>query len=182
MNLGSESETVEFKKPTGEHKEALQAMSAMLNKRGRGELYFGVMDNGEVIRQGVADATIRQIASWTSDEVEPSISPTIERLADESGKAYLRIAFSGMDAPYSVDGRYFTRVETSNKQMAASKLAAMIIERDRAGNPWDSLPCASSSRLVRKRAASATGQPTQQACSGASAWWPRTARSQTPAP
>lgn len=28
MNLGSESETVEFKKSTGEHKEALQAMSA----------------------------------------------------------------------------------------------------------------------------------------------------------
>ena len=30
MNLGSESETVEFKKSTGEHKEALQAISAML--------------------------------------------------------------------------------------------------------------------------------------------------------
>lgn len=28
MNLGSESETVEFKKSTGEHKEALQAISA----------------------------------------------------------------------------------------------------------------------------------------------------------
>lgn len=41
MNLVSESETVEFKKSTGEHKEALQAMSAMLNKHGRGELYFG---------------------------------------------------------------------------------------------------------------------------------------------
>ena len=41
MNLGSESETVEFKKSTGEHKEALQAISAMLNKHGRGELYFG---------------------------------------------------------------------------------------------------------------------------------------------
>lgn len=39
MNLGSESETVEFKKSTGEHKEALQAISAMLNKHGGGELY-----------------------------------------------------------------------------------------------------------------------------------------------
>ena len=46
MNLGSESDTVEFKKSTGEHKEALQAMSAMLNKHGRGELYFGVKDDG----------------------------------------------------------------------------------------------------------------------------------------
>lgn len=34
MNLGSENETVEFKKSTGERKEALQAISAMLNKHG----------------------------------------------------------------------------------------------------------------------------------------------------
>ena len=32
MNLGSKNETVE--KPTGERKEALQAISAMLNKHG----------------------------------------------------------------------------------------------------------------------------------------------------
>ena len=35
MNLGSESETVEFKKSTGEHKEALQAMSAIWENEGR---------------------------------------------------------------------------------------------------------------------------------------------------
>lgn len=34
MSLGSENETVEFKKSTGERKEALQAISAMLNKLG----------------------------------------------------------------------------------------------------------------------------------------------------
>lgn len=66
MNLGSESETVEFKKSTGEHKEALQAISAMLNKHGRGELYFGVKDNGDVIGQDVSDATLRQMTSWVS--------------------------------------------------------------------------------------------------------------------
>lgn len=140
MNLGSESETVEFKKSTGEHKEALQAMSAMLNKHGRGELYFGVKDNGGVIGQDVTDATIRQVAGWISDKIEPSISPTIEHLASDNGKTYIHVAFSGMDAPYPADGRYFTRVGTSNKQMAASELATMIVERDRARNPWDSLP------------------------------------------
>ncbi len=140
MDLGSESETVEFKKSTGEHKEALQTIGAMLNKHGRGELYFGVKDNGKVIGQDVTDATIRQIASWISDKIEPSISPTIERLTGDGGEAYIRVAFSGMDAPYSADGRYFTRVGTSNKQMAASELTAIIIERDRARNPWDSLP------------------------------------------
>lgn len=84
MNLGSESETVEFKKSTGEHKEALQAISAMLNKHGRGELYFGVKDDGNVIGQDVSDATLRQVTSWMSDKIEPAVFPTVERLdADE---------------------------------------------------------------------------------------------------
>ena len=34
MSLDSENGTVEFKKSTGERKEALQAISAMLNKHG----------------------------------------------------------------------------------------------------------------------------------------------------
>lgn len=33
MNLGSESETVEFKKSTGEHKEARQAVSANAHRQ-----------------------------------------------------------------------------------------------------------------------------------------------------
>lgn len=60
MDLGSESEFVEFKKSTGEYKEALQAISAMLNKHGRGSLYFGVRDNGDVVGQMVSDSTIKQ--------------------------------------------------------------------------------------------------------------------------
>lgn len=60
MDLGSESEFVEFKKSTGEYKEALQAISTMLNKHGRGSLYFGVRDNGDVVGQIVSDSTIKQ--------------------------------------------------------------------------------------------------------------------------
>lgn len=140
MNLGSESETVEFKKSTGEHKEALQSISAMLNKCGQGELYFGVKDNGDVIGQDITDSTIRQVASWISDKIEPAISPTIEQLEDEGGKTFLRIEFSGAEAPYSADGRYFIRIGSSNSVMRAAELSIMIIERDRTRNPWDSLP------------------------------------------
>ena len=140
MNLGSESETVEFKKSTGEHKEALQAISAMLNKHGRGELYFGVKDNGDVIGQDVSDATLRQVTSWVSDKIEPAVFPTVECLDADDGLRYIKIAFSGADAPYSADGRYFTRVGTSNKALSASELSAMVVKRERARSPWDSLP------------------------------------------
>lgn len=70
MNLGSENETVEFKKSTGEYKEALQAISAMLNKHGRGELYFGMKDDGNVIAQDVSDATLRHRDYATGTTVE----------------------------------------------------------------------------------------------------------------
>ena len=140
MNLGSESETVEFKKSTGEHKEALQAVSAMLNKHGRGELYFGVKDDGEVIGQEASDATLRQVTSWISDKIEPAVFPTVERLEAEEGLIYIHVEFSGLNAPYSADGRYFTRMGTSNKTLSAAELGTMIIKRDRAHSPWDSLP------------------------------------------
>ena len=42
MNLGIETETIEFKKSTGELKEAVYSISAILNKHQHGELYFGV--------------------------------------------------------------------------------------------------------------------------------------------
>lgn len=104
--------------------------------------------NGEVIGQDATDATIRQIAGWISDKVEPPISPTIDHLADEDVKAYIRVAFSGMDAPYSADGRYFTRVGTSNKQMAVSET----------GRPTRQA-CSSASACLPRTARSPTPAP-----------------------
>lgn len=153
MNLGSESETVEFKKSTGEHKEALQAISAMLNKHGRGELYFGVKDNGDVIGQDVSDATLRQMTSWVSDKIEPAVFPTVECLDADDGLRYIKIAFSGADAPYSADGRYFTRVGTSNKALSASELSAMVVKRERA-----------RTRGTRCRPAGPSPTPTSRRC------------------
>ena len=48
-----ESETLELKKSTSELKEAIIAISAMLNKHGRGEVIFGIEDNGKVVGQGI---------------------------------------------------------------------------------------------------------------------------------
>ena len=77
---------------------------------------------------------------WISDKIEPAVFPTVERLGSDGGLSYIKVAFSGADAPYSADGRYFTRVGTSNKALSASELSAMVIKRERARSPWDSLP------------------------------------------
>ena len=153
MNLGSESETVEFKKSTDEHKEALQAVSGMLNKHGHGTLYFGVRDDGIVVGQDVSDATLRQVASWVSDKVEPAVFPTVERLDADGGLGYIRVAFSGADAPYSADGRYFTRVGTSNKALSASELSVMVIKRERAAPGTRCRPAGPSPTPTSRRCA-----------------------------
>ena len=49
MNLGIETEYIEFKQSTSQLGKALESMVAMLNKRGEGEVYFGVLDNGDVL-------------------------------------------------------------------------------------------------------------------------------------
>lgn len=43
MNLGRETETLEFKKSTSELKEGVISIASMLNKHQKGELYFGVI-------------------------------------------------------------------------------------------------------------------------------------------
>lgn len=49
MNLGPETEYVEHKRSTGEHRVACESIASMLNRHGRGTVYFGVRNDGEVV-------------------------------------------------------------------------------------------------------------------------------------
>ena len=51
MNLGRESEILEFKKSTGELSECIISIAAIINKHGSGELYFGVRNDGTALGQ-----------------------------------------------------------------------------------------------------------------------------------
>lgn len=55
MNLGMETETLELKKSTGELKETMHSICAILNKHQYGELYFGVKSDGTVVGQVVTE-------------------------------------------------------------------------------------------------------------------------------
>ena len=54
MNLGIESETLEFKKSTGEIEKAVDNIASMLNKHGHGTLFFGVAPDGNVTGQQIS--------------------------------------------------------------------------------------------------------------------------------
>ena len=62
MNLGIETETLEFKKSTGELKEAMYSICAILNKHQHGELYFGVKADGTPIGQEVTEESLREVS------------------------------------------------------------------------------------------------------------------------
>lgn len=137
MNIGEETELVEFKKSTGEHREAMEAISAILNKHGQGNLYFGVNNDGEVVGQEVSDKTLRQVGQWIADKVEPTIHPVIEKLDDGEGYDYIHVQFSGSEPPYSADGRYFIRVGTRNDKLSPSALNRFVADAYNRIHPWD---------------------------------------------
>ncbi|MEG0703518.1 MAG: ATP-binding protein, partial [Christensenella sp.] len=137
MNLGQETEQIEFKKSTSELKEGVASIASILNKHGEGTLYFGVASNGDVVGQDVAESTLRQISQAIGSSIEPRISPSIEKLTDNNGHDYVCVSFSGAQAPYSCKSVFRVRIADEDVAMTAAQIEAMIIARFNADNPWD---------------------------------------------
>lgn len=135
MKIGEESEKIEFKKSTGEKRESMEAICCILNKHCGGELYYGVEDNGEVVGQTVTDSTIRDVAAWIYEAIEPRIIATVEKLTFE-GKQIIKVTFSGHRRPYSVYGDFLTRVGTTKKKMTAEELKRLFEHEDYASK-WE---------------------------------------------
>ena len=136
MNLGNESETVEFKKSTSELKEGVLSIAAILNKHGHGDLFFGVKNNGDVCGMQVSDATLREIGQTIDQSIEPRIHPTILRLGDENGNEYVRVSFAGIDGPYSCKGIYKLRVSDSDVNMSPAEVRRRAAQSYMAEHPW----------------------------------------------
>lgn len=60
MNLGRESEKIEFKESTNELSDALNDICAILNKNLEGILYFGVENNGDIVGQQIGGIYIKR--------------------------------------------------------------------------------------------------------------------------
>lgn len=97
MNLGHETETVEFKKSTSELKEGVSSIASILNKHGHGELYFGVKPDGEVVGQEVSESTLRKVSQAIGNSITPPICPSIEAIEKETGRSYIKVKFEGKE-------------------------------------------------------------------------------------
>ena len=136
MNFGTENEFVEFKKSTSEIKEAIIDITAILNKHGKGTIYFGVKNNGEVCGMNVSESTTRDISRKIYEQIKPQIYPTIE-VINVLDKNIIKVSFNGTQKPYSADGRYYKRVADESREINPLELVKMIMSENYAN--WENL-------------------------------------------
>ena len=125
MNIGVETEKIEFKKTTGELREGITSLASMLNKNGYGVLYFGVKDNGDVVGQQIGDRTLREISQSIANFIKPQVIPTIEHeLVDD--KNVIKIEVRGSEKPYSAYGRYYMRSADEDRELSPTALKELM--------------------------------------------------------
>lgn len=126
-----ENEIVEFKKLTSELKEGIISIVSISNKHGKGELYFGLDNNGKSTNQKFSEKTLRDISQAISNYIEPKIYPKVQ-----FEKNHIKISFRGKDIPYFAYGRAFIRVADEDKRLSARELENIILKKEK--TKWDS--------------------------------------------
>lgn len=130
MNLGNENEYIEFKESLTQLDKGLKSLTAMLNKNGRGSIYFGVNDKGDVIGIDVGTRTLEDIRNKINNFIDPKIIFDVKTLTSDNNKTYIKIEAEGTDMPYSYDGRYYIRNVSSDEKVPNEILRKMLISSD----------------------------------------------------
>lgn len=123
-----ESEIIELKRSTSELKEAVISIASILNKHGKGKLYFGIKDDGTVLGQVTGKDTIKDITEAISTHIEPRIFPDV-KATKIRGKNCVKIDFHGTRRPYFAYGRAYTRVGESNKQLSIQEMEDHFVKK-----------------------------------------------------
>lgn len=128
MNIGIETETIEFKKSTSELKEGVISISSMLNKHGHCVLYFGIKNDGTVVGQEIGDSTLRDISQMIASGIKSQIIPTVS-LELMDNKNVIKVEASGSEQPYSAFGRYYIRVADEDRELSPQQLAKLLQDK-----------------------------------------------------
>ncbi len=132
---------MEFKRTTGEFREATRALCAMLNHRG-GRVLFGVEPDGRVAGQDVSDRTIENIAQEFR-ALDPPAFPSIERVpVDPRREVVVVTVTAGQHGPYSYRGQAFQRVGNTNQPLSRDEYNRVLLERLHGEHRWETEPAA----------------------------------------
>jgi ATP-dependent DNA helicase RecG len=137
---GGESETVEFKKSTGQLHRAGETLCAFLNGRG-GQVFIGVTPEGRVVGQQVSDATLREVAAMLA-RFEPAVVIPLERIRLSSGLEVLVLSASAPagSGPFTFDGRAYQRVGSTTSVMPKALYESLLLERAHGHARWETAP------------------------------------------
>lgn len=117
-----ENEFVELRKSLAQLKEGIISLSSMLNKNQRGELYFGINDEGRIVGQNIGKKTISDITHEIQNNLKPLPSTVFIDDLEEGGKKIIKVVVEGKDTPYSAYGRYYIRIDDADILMSSSQL------------------------------------------------------------
>ncbi len=125
-SLNYEDELIEFKQSLGQLDRGIEALSAMLNKNGKGKVVFGVADDGEIV--GLKDfgkESVKKIGTRINDALIPQITPKITS-KNIDGLLIIEVEVVGDRKPYSCFGNYLIRVGSENKKILPDQLGDLF--------------------------------------------------------
>ena len=132
-----ESETLEFKHSTGSITAGMQTICAFLNSDHGGTVIFGVSDKGHIVGQAVTDKTKKEIAVELN-KIEPRMKIDIKYVR-ATGDRQIIVLFAnpGENAPYTYDGRAYTRNQATTMRM--SKEEYLYLHNKNNPGDWEGL-------------------------------------------
>ena len=119
--LKRESKNCEFKKSCGEAIDSMKSVCTMLNKYGEGVIYYGVKNDGSLVKNEISDSSLRDISRAIYECFEPKITPYINTLTID-GVEIIKLSFYGTNQPYSSKGVYYIRSADENRPMSQKEL------------------------------------------------------------
>ena len=132
-----ESKMIEFKRSTGELREALQTLCAFANGSG-GKVVIGVKPSGQIVGQQVSEQTLHEIAA-ARDRIEPPVDLGVERVDVGDGRQVLVLAIAGTNdaVPCTYDGRPYERVGNTTRRMSQERYGALLLDRAHSRRRWE---------------------------------------------
>lgn len=135
--MREENETLELKKSLAQLKEGVISLSSMLNKNGRGELYFGINDDGRVVGLQIGKKTTADVTHEIQNNLKPLPYNVQVEDVEEEGKKVIRVLVEGNDTPYSAYGRYYIRINDADVVMSSSQLEQFFAQKDSTYSKWE---------------------------------------------
>ena len=133
IDFPMEDEFYEFKTSLAELDKGIEAITAMLNKHRKAEVYYGVANDGEAIGLSgqLGQETIKKVETRIAEIVKPSIVPTVI-FEEYAGKRIIHVSAKGNRKPYSCAGDYRIRVGSSNKKIDPELLGELFFDSESA--------------------------------------------------